>query len=177
MTLLRMLAFRPASDVVEARTLAAPASIPTNRGEPKEPEQEREAVATPAGTEPGLSWQAIVNQLELSGAARQLASHCVLLRRQPGVVRLGLDPHRPFVRTSAQVEKLASALSRHFGETVRLEFEPIATDAVSPARADERATLAQLDCARASLETDPGVQALRERFGATLLPDTVRPIK
>ena len=177
MTLLRMLAFRPASAAVEARTLAAPASIPTNRAEPKEPEQEREAVATPAGTEPGVSWQAIVNQLELSGAARQLASHCVLLRRQPGVVRLGLDPHRPFVRTSAQVEKLASALSRHFGESVRLEFEPIATDAVSPARADERATLAQLDCARASLETDPGVQALRERFGATLLPDTVRPIK
>jgi hypothetical protein len=34
-----------------------------------------------------------------------------------------------------------------------------------------------LDAARRALESDPGVQGLRERFGATLLPDTVRPVK
>ena len=118
-----------------------------------------------------------MNQLDLSGAARQLASHCVLLGRQTGVVRLALDPQRPFVRTPVQVEKLTQALSRHFGEPLRLEFESLASDAVSPAREDERASLAQLDAARQALESDPGVQALRERFGATLLPDSVRPIK
>jgi hypothetical protein len=34
-----------------------------------------------------------------------------------------------------------------------------------------------MDSARQSLESDPGVQALREKFGATLLPDSVRPVK
>jgi DNA polymerase-3 subunit gamma/tau len=92
-------------------------------------------------------------------------------------VRLALDPARPFVSTPALQEKLAQALSRHFGSPVRLEFESTAVDALSPARADEHASRAQLAAARESLESDPGVQALRERFGATLLPDTVRPIK
>ena len=179
MTLLRMLAFRPAADAAPARAPDARAALATERSAPKGPAQAGPPLAAAAANESAVShsWQSIVNQLELAGAARQLASHCVLLERKPGVVRLALDPHRPFVRTSAQVEKLQAALARHFGESVRLEFEPIATDALSPARADERATLAQLDSARAALETDPGVQLLRERFGATLLPDTVRPIK
>jgi DNA polymerase-3 subunit gamma/tau len=122
-------------------------------------------------------WSSILSQLELSGAARQLASHCVLLGREGAVVRLALDPARAFVSTPALQEKLAQALSRHFGESVRLEFESTAAAALSPARVEEHASLAQLAAARESLESDPGVQALRERFGATLLPDTVRPIK
>ena len=101
----------------------------------------------------------------------------MLLGRQAGVVRLALDPERPFMRTAAQVEKLTQALSRHFGEPVRLEFESLANDAVTPAREDERASAAQLDAARKVLESDPGVNALRERFGATLVPDSIRPIK
>jgi hypothetical protein len=35
----------------------------------------------------------------------------------------------------------------------------------------------ELDNARQSLESDPAVRALRETFGATLLPDSVRPLK
>jgi DNA polymerase-3 subunit gamma/tau len=101
----------------------------------------------------------------------------VLVGREGNVVRLALDPARPFVSTPALEEKLAQALSRYFGETVRLEFESAAPDLLSPARADEDASLAEQAAARATLESDPGVQLLRERFGATLLPDTVRPIK
>jgi DNA polymerase-3 subunit gamma/tau len=173
MTLLRMLAFRP-GDAPEVRGAASSVSP---AAEPRAPAPERAAHIPTPGNEAALSWTAILNQLDLSGAARQLASHCVLLGREGGVVRLALDPARPFVSTPAQQDKLAQALSRHFGESVRLEFEPIAPDALSPARADEHASLAQLAAARESLESDPGVQALRERFAATLLPDTVRSTK
>jgi hypothetical protein len=41
----------------------------------------------------------------------------------------------------------------------------------------QRASLEELDSARQALESDPGVQLLREKFGATLLPDSVRPVK
>jgi DNA polymerase-3 subunit gamma/tau len=173
MTLLRMLAFRPA-EAAESRGRAAVAS-PAAAARPSAPESA--PPAAPAGSEAAPAWTAILNQLDLSGAARQLASHCVLLGRERGVVRLALDPARPFVSTPALEDKLAQALSRYFGETVRLEFEASVPEALSPARADEHASLAQLTAARESLESDPGVQALRERFGATLLTDTVRPIK
>ena len=42
-------------------------------------------------------------------------------------------------------DKLAQALSRYFGESVRLEFEPQAADALSPARSDEHAERNFLD--------------------------------
>jgi DNA polymerase III subunit gamma/tau len=119
----------------------------------------------------------IVSQLELSGAARQLASHCVLVGRQGAVVRLALDPRNKFVRTPSQEDKLAQALSRHFGEPVRLEFTTASPELETPAQAGQRASQQELDSARRAFEADPGVQGLRERFGATLLPETVRPVK
>jgi DNA polymerase III subunit gamma/tau len=178
MTLLRMLAFRPAADADEARsaTAAAPAAA-GKRAAPRAVASEQARQEAPPAAQAESSWAAIVAQLDLSGAARQLASHCVLLGRQGGVVRLALDPQRPFMRTAAQVEKLTQALARHFGEPVRLEFESLGSDAVTPAREDERASAAQLDAARKLLESDPEVNALRERFGATLVPESVRPIK
>jgi DNA polymerase III subunit gamma/tau len=177
MTLLRMLAFRPAVDAGDARGTAAAPAAASNRAAPRTVASERARDAAAPASETGSSWSAVVSQLDLAGAARQLASHCVLLGRQAGVVRLALDPERPFMRTAAQVEKLTQALSRHFGEPVRLEFESLANDAVTPARADERASAAQLEAARKLLESDPGVNVLRERFGATLVPDSIRPIK
>jgi len=113
----------------------------------------------------------------LTGAARQLASNCVLLGRQGSVVRLALDPKNKFMRTPSQEDKLAQALSRYFGETVRLEFEMNVAGPETPHQAQQRSSQEELESARRAFEADPGVQGLRERFGATLLPDTVRPAK
>ncbi|HZO22895.1 MAG TPA: DNA polymerase III subunit gamma/tau [Steroidobacteraceae bacterium] len=123
------------------------------------------------------SWAAILSELDLQGAARQLASRCALLGRQGGLVRLALDGRNKFLRTPSQEEKLAQALSRYFGESVRLEFVAAPAGAETPAQADERASMQDLDGARRAFESDPGVQLLREQFGATVLADTIRPLK
>jgi DNA polymerase III subunit gamma/tau len=168
MTLLRMLAFRPGG---EAAAAGEPVASPAQEAAPA-------AQAAPAATAaaPG-SWAAIVGALELSGAARQLASHCALLGRQGAVVRLALDPHHRLVRTAVQEEKLAQALARYYGEPVRLEFVNGLPAAETPAQAQQRLTQQELASARRAFEADPGVQGLRERFGATVLPDSVRPVK
>jgi DNA polymerase-3 subunit gamma/tau len=101
----------------------------------------------------------------------------VLIRREGAVVRLALDPHNQQLRTPAQEEKLAQALSRYFGEPVRLEFQQTGGGGESPALLAQRASHQELTAARRAFEADPGVQGLRERFGATVLPDTVRPVK
>jgi DNA polymerase III subunit gamma/tau len=181
MTLLRMIAFRPPGDPDGTRAPAPGAerrgtASSAGAGPPAKESSIAGAVAGQGGGEAG-SWTAIVSQLELSGAARQLASHCVLIGRQGAVVRLALDPHNQPVRTPAQEEKLAQALSRYFGDTVRLEFQILAPGAETPALLAQRATEQELATARRAFEADPGVQGLRERFGATVLPDTVRPVK
>ena len=134
------------------------------------------APATPGADASGV-WPAILGQLDLQGAARQLAGHCLFLGRQGAVVRLALDPRNKFMRTPSQEDKVAQALSKYFGEAVRLEFEMAAPGAETPAVTDQRSSLEELESVRRAFEADPGVQGLRERFGATLLPDTVRPLK
>jgi DNA polymerase III subunit gamma/tau len=193
MTLLRMLAFRPAAAAGEARNSASAAPQDAARARtagagtaPATTGTTASAEATgairpatgPAATDEGTAWAAIVAQLELSGAARQLATHCVFLGRHGATVRLALDPRHQLVRTLATEEKLAQALSRHFGSTVRLDFQSAASSgAETPAQAQRRAGEAELATARRAFEEDAGVKSLRERFGATVLPDTVRPVK
>jgi DNA polymerase-3 subunit gamma/tau len=156
-----------------------PAGAASRHGERSEPEMREEGMGQAGGGAVAAdgSWASILNQLDLQGAARQLASHCALVGRQGALVRLALDPRVKFVRTPAQEEKLVQALSRFYGETVRLEFTSTMPDTETPAQAEQRASQQELEMARQAFESDPGVQGLRERFGATLLPDTVRPLK
>jgi len=190
MTLLRMVAFRPAGAPAAAhasapgapRSAAPAAPAPTATHAPAAAAGSASAAANPGAEEAALgsapqSWVSIVNALELTGAARQLAGHCVLIARAGAVVRLALDPHNQQLRTPAQEEKLAQALSRHFGEPIRLEFQQAGAAGETPALAAQRASQQELSSARRAFEADPGVQGLRERFGATVLPDTVRPLK
>jgi DNA polymerase-3 subunit gamma/tau len=140
--------------------------------------QARAAVGARAGVEVTPSmWGSILTQLDVSGLARQLANNCVLIGRKGALVRLGLDPRNNMMRAPAAVDKLSQALSKYFGEVVRIEFEAPIAGAETPAQAEKRAVVEELDSARQSLESDPAVRALRETFGATLLPDTVRPLK
>jgi DNA polymerase III subunit gamma/tau len=123
------------------------------------------------------SWASILTQLDLQGAARQLASHCAWLGRQGSLIRLALDPRTKIVRTPSQQEKLAQALSKYFGEPLRVEIDMVETAIETPAQAEQRASSEELDAARRAFDEDPTVRAFKERFGATLLPDTVRPAK
>jgi DNA polymerase-3 subunit gamma/tau len=93
------------------------------------------------------------------------------------VVRLALDPRTKIVRTPAQQDKIAQALTKYFGETVRVEIDLTETQIETPAQAEQRNSVEALDTARREFDQDPGVRAFKERFGATVLPDTVRPAK
>jgi len=140
------------------------------------------AAAAPTGNALPLlpeNWPAIIDGMVeqgLAGLARQLASHCALAGRQGAVVRLLLDPRSQSIRTRANEEKLAAALARYCGELLRVQIELAEGDApATPAR--ERAAQAdeRLERARAALEEDPNIKALRTQLGATIFADSVRP--
>ena len=179
MTLLRMLAFRPASSeaVPAAPTRAAPAAAAT----PARPTGAAPAVAVGRSDAP-VDWQELLARLDVSGAAKQLAANCIWVGREGDVVRLRLDRRSESLRTGATEERLTQALGRHFGGAVRLVIErdetvQAAEVADTPARREARAVEAQVSQARASLEADPTVRALREKFGASIQPETVKPVR
>jgi DNA polymerase III subunit gamma/tau len=192
MVLLRMIAFRPQAGGGESR---APVPPPGSRSAAPAPAKASVAPKAASSTAAPVSatalatdaaqpaahgtqdWAAIIAATELQGAARQLAAHCVLVGRQGAVVRLALDPRSKFMRTAAVEEKLAQALSKYYGEPVRLEFTAVLPQAETPAQADQRVSQEEVESARRAFESDPGVQGFRDRFGATMLPETIRPLK
>jgi DNA polymerase-3 subunit gamma/tau len=200
-----MLAFRPANAPATGATAATPAAAgtaPARRGAaldaPKAAlDTPRAALDTPRAAPAALDapkvvsdaaaapdrtataagpdeWPAIVAALE-AGLPRQLAASCVLIGREGSTVRLALDPRSTTLRTPGLEDKLAQALSRYFGARIRLEFALHDGAAETPARAMERAEGERRARARAAFEADPVVTELKERFGASVLPDTVRP--
>ena len=180
MTLLRMLAFRPLTgdaDLAPPAAAPRPAPAPGAQASMPAPVPASGAVrgaAGPMSLTPD-SWPRLVAGIELGGAARQLAAHCAFVGREGGLLRLRLDPAQQLLRTPALVERLAQALSRHLGEPVRVEVDLGQAVLDTPARQEQQQAQQKLSAARESLESDPAVLALQERFGASLKPESVRP--
>ena len=135
-----------------------------------------DAVPAPVHS-PMPDWSAIVAALELQGAPRELARNCALLGREGAMLRLALDPRSASMRTRVLEDKLAQALSRYFGDTVRLQFELRDDAHETPARAAERLEAQRWAQAQMAFEADALVGTFKERFGASVLPESVRPAK
>jgi DNA polymerase III subunit gamma/tau len=203
MTLIRMLAFRPASAAGAGRAaletaaaagtagiagnppapvtappvaLAAPAAAADADVGPR-PEEHTPPPALDPPVAAAPDWATIVAALELQGAPRELARNCALLAREGAIVRLALDARSASMRTRALEDKLAQALSRYFGVTVRLQIELREDTSETPARAAERIEAQRRSQAQMAFEADPLVGTFKERFGASVLPESVRPAK
>jgi DNA polymerase III subunit gamma/tau len=178
MALLRMLAFRPqglppaaatsggGAGVARATAAARPASAPSRPA----------AAASPRAVE--SDWDAVVATLGLQGTAKHFAANCVLLERKAGLVRLRLDPAGDSFRRPQIESRLAEALSQHYGETIRLEITQDAApgDVATPARRDALAAEDRQRAAEQAIDGDPAVRAMREVFGATVRPGSVKPL-
>jgi DNA polymerase III subunit gamma/tau len=171
MTLVRMLAFRPAGGAAlpggaAARGANAAPGSPTGAAAP---------IVRPAAAGPidPVQWSRVIGDLDISGAARELASNCALLEHRGNLLRLAVDPK--FSRTPQNVERLQLALAKYLGTAVKLEFADGAPPVETPSQNGQRRTAEALEAARRSLDDDPAVQEMKSRFGATLHPESVRP--
>jgi DNA polymerase-3 subunit gamma/tau len=189
MVLLRMLAFgmseaaqAPSTAPTPIRSSAPSAAPAAARAAPPASVSTAVPQAAPSVPQPTAAasdsdWSAIVAQLNLQGIVRQLAAHCTLQGRQGNTIKLVLDPEGEHYRTQMMEDKLVQALTAHYGQPVRLEFTVSSTPAVlnTPARQMKAAAEDRVQNARASIDSDPNVRAMREIFGATVTPDSIRP--
>jgi DNA polymerase III subunit gamma/tau len=172
MCLVRMLAFRPAGGAAALPSSAAAAGA---RGGAATSGSSATAIVRPAAAGPidPVQWARVIGDLDLSGAARQLASNCALLEHHGHTLRLAIDPK--ISRTPAQVERIAQAVAKYLAlPMVKLEFAEGAAPVETPTQHGERRSAEAQDAARRSLEEDPTVREMKTRFGATLHPESVR---
>ena len=180
MTLLRMLAFRPAGADAPASSGGGSVPATTAQATPAvtgvEAKRARAAVpsATPAQSWTDPDWSELVTRLPLTGAVRMLASNCAYLRRQGNVIHLGLDKRSESLLTKDRKDRIAASLSENFGEPLLIDIEIGATaERETPLQQETRLADERLEEARQSLESDPNVQTLKNMFGAELKADTI----
>jgi DNA polymerase III subunit gamma/tau len=180
MALLRMLAFRPET---AGRSLAPSAAVPASAaskaiGSGSAPRATATVTrrASSSSDATGGDWPATVAALGLQGPASQLAAHCVLVARTGDVVQLRLDAAGEHYRRPQLEQKLAEALSNHYGTTVRLSIAVSEAEEATPARQLARAADDRQRAAEQAIDADANVRTLREVFGATVQPGSVKPL-
>ncbi|HEX5693158.1 MAG TPA: DNA polymerase III subunit gamma/tau [Arenimonas sp.] len=204
MTLLRMLAFRPAGQG-GARPIAAgqgstagagpgpsasatasrPVAAPVVPSQP--PPTMPPAVPAPAATAPhgaGASrlatvedWLDLVADAGLRGPVRELAAHCAFCGYADGVLSLSLPDSFDHLRSESLVRQLTQALEAPLGEAPQVRFESARAAAGAETLHDrtQRQRGERQAGAEADFLADPVVARLVEQ-GARLVPDSVRPL-
>ena len=196
MTLLRMLAFTP-QEAAKAANIANRASAPaalalkvpmapaieTPIASPQEspkanaPEQEKpnENANQTASPQFNGDWRGLVeNHLKL-GLARALALQCELVSYDEHSMQLRVTAQHKHLINANYQQKLAEAINQFFGKKIALSIA-ISDEANTPAmqKTVEKAEL-QNHTETAILQ-DPFVQGLMQNLGATIIPNSIKPI-
>ena len=175
-------AARPAPAASAPGSVAPPAAAPA-------PVQPRAVAPAPAIADtptppahPGRQldasgWLDIVAAAGLTGPAKQLAAHVAFLGHEGNVLRLALSPDDELLKTPNSTRALAQALAPALGAEPQLRFEAVAAPGAAETlhQRDTRERSARQEAAESAFLADPGVQALMQRHGATLVPDSIRP--
>jgi len=154
MTLLRMLAFRPETGGGE-KPVAAPKRAPAPKG----------------GDD---KWPQLAQQLQVTGAARELARNAELRRREGNLFELVVPKGKAYLAERTYQEKLKAALEQHLGApaTVKVSVGEVSGATAAGIEAGER------DAARAAatqaVQADGFVKDLVNLFDAKVVDPNIR---
>jgi DNA polymerase-3 subunit gamma/tau len=177
MTVLRMLAFRPAGEA------AAPA--PGGRKEPAS--RSATPVSSPVDVKPAAAnvstavrdpgeeedWAALVARMSVGGLVRELAVNTALQRRDGDTYHLVVDATHEHLLAEERRRSMALELSRLLGRPCEIKIGVGAADEETPAQAQGRVRRERQLAAENEMRNDPGVKELIARFGATLVDGSI----
>jgi DNA polymerase-3 subunit gamma/tau len=205
MTLLRMLAFRPATaaasspsggaDKVSApsRTTAAkkpqaasPAEAKTQtpvqpqatRAEQKQVAEARRPRAPTAPAAGSSDWVQLMESLNLSGQVRELARNVQLKSRSDDRWDFVIAPALRHLGSKNCINRLGQAISECMGHPVNVRILDEQGGELQTAAALEEQKLRQsMSEAEKAINDDPTVQSLKEQMGARLVEDSIQPLQ
>ena len=201
MTLIRMLAFRPAAvantdagdvggtinnvkkneagkdktrknEIGENDSIQAEQSIRTDENTGTEIRD----ISQANGASDATNWQSIIDEMALVGLVKELAGHCALKGHSEGKVHLVLSPDKEHLLNQTQKERLSNALELRFGKGTQLKISIEEPEAETPAQKKAREEREKQKTAESSIKGDANVQAMEEIFGATLDEKSIRPV-
>ncbi|MDT7850041.1 DNA polymerase III subunit gamma/tau [Methylophilus sp. VKM B-3414] len=135
-----------------------------------------EAQETSAALDWDGNWRALVeNHLSKLGLVRALAQNCELVQFEDDAMTLRISESHKHLASANYLEKLNAALNSHFGRRLQLIITT-SQEANTPARqlAVEKAELQ--DQATQAIMSDRFVQGLMQEMGATIVPNSIKPL-
>ena len=125
------------------------------------------------------NWRALVEQNLKLGLARALAQNCEMVRYDENSITLRVAENQKHLISPSYQDKLSSAINQHFGKKIKLTVEVGSeheVEIITPAKqnAAEKATVQ--GAAEAAIMQDSFVQALMSDFGATIIPNSIKPV-
>lgn len=185
MVLLRLLAFAPLG-AGESLSMEGggrlPVRQPSARSEVLSPQIIRTEVPVSPSAVSNVNagsagdWHVLVESLNLTGMARELAQHCDLIARDQASCQLRLSPtHKHLLFKPAQ-DRLQQVLSEHFKCQLQLRIDIADMERATPAQAAEQARKERQDMAIAAIEQDPFVRDAIECFDASLIEASIKPL-
>ena len=121
-------------------------------------------------------WHAMVDELQISGLARELAQHCELRELNETDCLLRLAPGYGHLQMKPSPEKLQQALSDYVGRSLQIRFETAKPEADTPAAAVGRERRERQERAISAIEQDLFVRDVIETFDASLIESSIKPI-
>jgi DNA polymerase III subunit gamma/tau len=155
MTVLRLLAFRPEG---AAKPLGA---------------KPKPAAAAPAPKPNG--WPELVQQLPVTGAARELARNAELKQRDGASFELVVPKAKAYLAERSYLDKLKAALEQHLGNAVSLKVSVGEAAGASLAALEAGEREAKRAAAAQAVQSDGFVQDLVSMFDAKVIDSTIRP--
>ena len=169
MTLLRMLAFRP-----EGGSRALPTSERAGAATPKPPAGRPASAAAAAAGDGAVDWQQLVQQLQVTGAARELARNAELRKREGDSFELVVPKAKAYLAERSYADKLKAALEQALGRpaTIKVAVGEAGGATVAAAEAGERE--ARRAAAAKSVQSDSFVNDLVNLFDGKVVDSSVR---
>jgi DNA polymerase-3 subunit gamma/tau len=120
------------------------------------------------------NWRGLVDELKL-GLARELAKHCELVTFDEHSISLSVPEAQKHLLSPNYQEKLGSAITQYFDKKIKLQFSIGGTGNTPAKQISQEKAQAQAS-AEVAIEEDSFVQALINDFGATIIPNSIKPI-
>ncbi|MCW8909902.1 MAG: DNA polymerase III subunit gamma/tau [Gammaproteobacteria bacterium] len=179
MALLRMLAFKPAA---ASKTSPAPVVKPqAAQSQMVQPAHQASVVTEPVSSvsqaKPSFAgdWPGLINAAAINGMVKQLALNCTLQNYSGNNMHLLLSEEHGQLLNAASQNRLQDALSEYLRDTIKLTITLGQAAVETPAQADARKVAEKQRAAEQAIDQDPVVQALRDNFGAQVMPNSVKP--
>jgi DNA polymerase-3 subunit gamma/tau len=120
-------------------------------------------------------WASLLQQLELSGMAKQFALNCVLSDINERLLTLTVEEQHAKMFNERIKMQIETALQKHFDSKIALQIVIGKSEQETPAATDKRIAADKMQAAEQALINDKNVHFIQNQFNAIIDKNSIKP--